>query len=986
MFAKMKTSTKVIAGFGVMLVILAGLGVTGYVMFGKVQSNVTELENHSLAAVKNSTGVERSAFETILEEKNYVLYKKDDIHEKAKKKLGELAACLDQVDKVAEKFADAALAKKSKDVRALASQYGKLYDQGVAALKINKEGEGTMDAKGTLVGSEAAAYMASKKSEYLEAKDALAIVSSIESLAWQTRYARQKLLVEKDQKHLKTIATNCETLAKCYDQLASMHPDAEEQKQIADARKATATYSETAQKWWDEYQKDANSRQLVEISKQNAEAGDAVGKAAQGYLAAKKAKVDRVADAVFIVADIANEANTTRLNEKGYILSQDPKYWTGLNEHITKLSKLYEDLRKVSFTEEDKQRIERADKATQEYLVAANSWVDNDTKLRTMILPEMKKGGETVLATAQTAENDAWKASDEAGTVVSGIVMTSKTLIVGALLVGVLVVVSLGFFISKSISKVLSSLIGEATRLSQAAVEGKLQTRGNPELVSDEFRPIVMGVNATLDAVIGPLNVAAEYVDRISKGDIPEKITDSYNGDFNEIKNNLNACIDAVNAMSADAVMLSQAAVEGKLQTRANATKHQGDFRKIVEGVNETLNAVIGPLNVAAEYVDRISKGDIPEKITDSYNGDFNEIKNNLNRCIDAVNGLIGQGTALATAATDGELDTKADDSKFQGKFRDIIRGMNDMLEGFVTPVRDIGEVLKRLAKKDFSQGVAKQYPGAYGELRDNVNLVVEAIRGAIEQINESANQFAEGSRVIAESSQTLASGAQSQSSSVEEMSASIEELSRSVQVVKENAVLADKVAKEANQLADQGGKAVQKSVESMAQIRTSSQQIAEIIQVISEIASQTNLLALNAAIEAARAGEHGMGFAVVADEVRKLAERSNQAAREISTLIKESTTRVEEGAKLSDQTGESLKQIITAAEGTAAKIAEIAAATVQQAANAEEVSKAIQGVAQVTEQSAAGSEEMASSSEELGAQASALRTLVGEFTIGAAR
>ena len=184
-------------------------------------------------------------------------------------------------------------------------------------------------------------------------------------------------------------------------------------------------------------------------------------------------------------------------------------------------------------------------------------------------------------------------------------------------------------------------------------------------------------------------------------------------------------------------------------------------------------------------------------------------------------------------------------------------------------------------------------------------------------------------------------------------MTASTEELARSVEAVKDNANDVDQGGRrKSNQLAEEGGKAVQKSIESMEQIRPSSQKISEIIQVIAEIASQTNLLALNAAIEAARAGEHGMGFAVVADEVRKLAERSNQAAREISSLIKESTTRVEEGAQLSTQTGESLKQIIKAAEETAAKITEIAAATVQQAANAEEASKAIQGVSQVTEQS----------------------------------
>lgn len=291
---------------------------------------------------------------------------------------------------------------------------------------------------------------------------------------------------------------------------------------------------------------------------------------------------------------------------------------------------------------------------------------------------------------------------------------------------------------------------------------------------------------------------------------------------------------------------------------------------------------------------------------------------------------------------------------------------------------------LEGLSRGDLTAVIETPLPGEYDTLRQHFNAALHQLSAALGMIAEGAQRIDGEAAKLAHASEDLAHTSERNAAALEQTAAALDELTASVATAAEGAGNARDLAQLARGNAENGVSVVRSAVAAMAEIENSSQAISHITSVIDDIAFQTNLLALNAGVEAARAGDAGRGFAVVASEVRALAQRSSEAAREISQLISTSTDQVQGGVKLVDETGAALGRIVTSVQDIFDRLGAIAASADEQARGIAEINGAVNQLEQTIHHTTAMTEQTAASGRMLNTEGRDLIATVSAFRLTA--
>ena len=470
----------------------------------------------------------------------------------------------------------------------------------------------------------------------------------------------------------------------------------------------------------------------------------------------------------------------------------------------------------------------------------------------------------------------------------------------------------------------------------QVIKNGDFSIRVKTDDSHNEVNLMAKDFNLLLKTLQNTIHAISETMQSIERGELSHRVQTAANGDLDTLKQAINQTADNLeNTMLEMGRVLSEMS-QAKFGVRVGDINAQGAFKDALSQLQQTasdLNAAISQINTVVTYM---AQANFSHTITTHLQGDLNTLKQNINTTLNALNdGFNGFSNSLAKLSS-GDLTAKVD-----GHFHGQLARLQDIINNSLSNVASMFTEIKIT-----SQGAL-----------ENVKHVT---KGNLE-LNERT---------------------QNQAASIEETAASMEEITSTIQNSVANANHANTLAENARIDAEKGAEIMGRAKSAMHGIHEASAKISEITTLIDGIAFQTNLLALNAAVEAARAGEHGRGFAVVAGEVRSLAQKSADAAKDITSLIHETTAQIDAGTKLAEESSDMLNKINNRIIEVSEVVKEIASAAEEQALGVGQINQAVSQMDQITQQNAALVDQIAGDTQRMNEQVSRMVDLTGSFTI----
>lgn len=526
-------------------------------------------------------------------------------------------------------------------------------------------------------------------------------------------------------------------------------------------------------------------------------------------------------------------------------------------------------------------------------------------------------------------------------------------------------------------------------------------------------------------SITKPITRMVMALDDVAKGNFNVNLPTDSKDETGMLAKSAKHLVDTLHTLIFDLEHMAHEHEQGDIDVFVNTDKFSGEYRVVAHQVNIMVKHNIDMVRLALGAFSKIANGNFDTTLEQ-----FPYKKAFINQAFDSMSSNIMNvsneiKSVIKAASVDGDLDFSIDYSKYNGGWKDIMKGLNSICKAVDQPIVEIRDAMTALSQGNFKVQISGDYAGDFLSIKDSVNNTIKVLDDYIREMSGSLSAIAEGdltqvitrkyvgdfstikqsinhisttlhstmysiakasslvfsgARQISASAMDLANGSAEQAGSIQQLNSSIDMISNQTKINTINADEASWLSSRSSQNARDGNDSMKQMLDAMMQIKESSHGISSIIKVIQDIAFQTNLLALNAAVEAARAGEHGKGFSVVAEEVRNLAVRSQAAASETTNLISTSINRVEIGSEMAISTAKALDVIVKNATEILQIINNISISSKDQAEAISQIGIGISQVSQVVQSNSVVSEETANAAQELNSQSEILQDLVGYF------